>query len=119
MPTYATDTDLLHWEPNLFRDASAAAQTLLAGTGATLDGTTLTISGASFTDANVHPQNVIVLGGSITGSFPIVTVPTATTLTLSVLYDKLFADSADDAEDVQPASSPGDGSSLTFTVRTF
>jgi len=43
MPTepFCTDSALLAWEPNIFRDAPFASQTLLAGTG-TLSGTTFT-----------------------------------------------------------------------------
>jgi hypothetical protein len=39
--TFATDIDLLHWEPNILKDAAAVAQTILTGTGA-LSGTTFT-----------------------------------------------------------------------------
>ena len=31
--TFCTDIDLLHWEPNLLRDAAFASQTLIGGTG--------------------------------------------------------------------------------------
>jgi hypothetical protein len=111
---FANDVDLLHWEPNLLRDASAVAQTLLAGTG-TLAGTTFTISSGSLSDAHIEANHVIVLGSPINGSFPIVSIENATALTLSVLFDQLFPDPGDDVQTL----SPGSGSGLTFSIRTF
>jgi hypothetical protein len=114
MPNFATDIDLLHWEPNLLRDdASAVAQTLITGTG-TLAGTTFTIGAGSLIDAHVTPEHVIVLGPPISGSFPVVSIDSATTLTLSVLYDQLYPD-----EGEGEPTSPGAGTGLTFSVRTF
>jgi hypothetical protein len=111
--TYSTDLDLLHWEPNLFRDAAFASQTLLSGTG-DLTGTTFALDAGSFAAAHVAANQVIVLSGGTSGSFPIVSVDSATELTLSVLYDALFPLSGD------PAPSPvGTASDLAFVIRTF
>ncbi len=110
---YCTDIDLLHWEPNIFRDAIFASQLLLSGSGA-LAGTTLTISSGSLTAEHVKPDNVIVLAGALAGSFPIVSIDSATQLTLSVLYDGLFPDSGN------PVASPvGTAAALDYAVRTF
>ena len=110
--TYCSDVDLLHWEPNVLREAAFASQTLLAGTGA-LAGTTFTIPAGSFADANVSAEHVIVLGGEVNGCFPIVEVTSGTQLTLSVLYDDL----SDPAEaDPSPV---GTVASVPFTIRTF
>src|SRR3954468_10271705 len=88
MSPFCTDIDLLHWEPNICRDAAFASQTLMSGT-ADLAGTTLTISSGSFEDSNIEPGQVVVLSGAVTGSFPILSVDSATQLTVSVLYDNL------------------------------
>ena len=42
MLTFCNDIDLLHWEPNILRDAAFASQTLISGTG-DLAGSTFTI----------------------------------------------------------------------------
>lgn len=111
--TFCTDIDLLHWEPNICRDAAFASQTLLSGTG-NLAGSVFSISTGSFTTAHIAADQVIVLGGAIEGSYPIVSVDSATQLTLSVLYDGLFPSSGD------PAASPvGTSNGLTYAIRTF
>ena len=87
---FCDDMDLLHWEPNIFRDAAAAAaQTLLSGTG-DLAGTTFTLDNGSLYESHIQPNQVIVLSGSIAGSYLIVSVDADGQLTLSVLHDKLF-----------------------------
>jgi hypothetical protein len=111
MNPFCTDIDLLHWEPNICRDASFAAQTLMTGT-ANLAGTGVTISSGSFTDSHIEPGQVLVFSGTVAGSFPIFSVNSATTLTISVLYDKLF--------DETPEASPvATATGLTFVIRTF
>src|SRR5688500_6642122 len=87
--TFCTDIDLLHWEPNILVDAAFASQTLITGTG-NLAGTTFTIASGSFTTAHVTADQAMVLSGSVAGAFPIVSVDSATQLTLSVLYDGIF-----------------------------
>jgi hypothetical protein len=88
---YATDTDLLHWEPALFKDAALPSQKLLAGSG-DLAGTTFTIASGSFTDAGVAVGHVLFLGGTINGCFAITAINSATSIEISVLYDLLLAD---------------------------
>ncbi len=110
---YCNDIDLLHWEPNLFRDAAFASQLLMAGTG-NLAGTAFTISTGSLADNHVSANDVIVLTGAVSGSYPIVSIDSPTGLTLSVLYDALFQAGQ------SPQPSPvGTASSLAFAVRTF
>ncbi len=111
--TFCTDIDLLHWEPNLLRDAAFASQTLLSGSGNLAD-TTFTISSGSFTAAHVTPNQVIVLTGATSGCYPIVTVDSATQLTISALYDGLFPTSGDPT-----ATSVGTATGLSYVVRTF
>ena len=110
---YCTDVDLLHWEPNIFRDALFASQLLLAGTG-NLAGTTFALASGSLASSHVASDEVIVLSGALAGSFPIVSVDSATQLTLSVLYDGLFPDAGNGV-----ASPVGTAADLSFAVRTF
>ena|SRR5688572_1710776 len=114
MLTFCNDIDLLHWEPNILRDAAFASQTLISGTG-NLAGSTFTVASGSFTAAHVTSDQVIVLTGATAGCYPIVSVDGAAQLTLSVLYDGLFPTSGDPAT----PSPPGTATGLTFAVRTF
>jgi len=111
--TYCTDTDLLHWEPQLFVEAAAAAQTLLSGT-ANLSGAALTLSAGSLVTARVEPGDIVTLTGSVAGAFPIVSVDSATTLSLSVLYDALTP-----IEPTTPKIPAGTGTALAFAIRSF
>jgi hypothetical protein len=112
--TFCSDVDLLHWEPHLFVDAAAAAQVLMSGTG-NLAGTAFTIASGSLASNHIEVDQVIVLSGSVAGSFPIVTIGSTTTLALSVLYDGLYPD------DGSPAvATPVDSASgLGFSIATF
>jgi hypothetical protein len=111
--TFCNDVDLLHWEPNIFQDAAFASQMLIKGTG-DLSGTTFTLDSGSLSDAQVAAGGVIALTGTIEGAYPIVSVDSATQLTLSVLYDALYPDSGE-GEPV-PVGTAAD---LNFTIRTF
>jgi len=113
MLTFCNDIHLLHWEPNILRDAAFASQTLISGTG-NLAGSTFTIASGSFLAAHVAQDQVIVLTGATAGCYPIVSVDSATQLTLSVLYDGLFPVSGDPV-----ASPPGTANGLTYAIRTF
>jgi hypothetical protein len=109
--TFCTDTDLLHWEPNLFNTAAFASQTLISGVG-DQSGTTFTLSSGSFTAAHVESGQVLAVGGA--ACYPIHTVLSATQLTVSVLYAGLFP-----AEGAPVASAPPAGTGLSFAVRSF
>jgi hypothetical protein len=110
---FCTDTDLLHWEPNILKDAAFASQTLLSGTG-NLVGTAFTITSGSLTADHVQAGQVIVLTGAVAGCFPIASVDNTTQLTLSVLYDGLLP------EDGSGTASPvGTATGLGYTIRTF
>jgi hypothetical protein len=111
---FCTDTDLLYWEPQVFRDAAAAGQTLAAGV-ADLAGKVVTVSGVSLDEARVRPLDVICFeGGTVSGSFPIVSVDSGAELTVSVLYDGLNA--ADGSLD---PSRVGSATNQPYAVRTF
>src|SRR5438552_4616408 len=79
-----------------------------------LAGTSSTIASGSFVTAHVAAQQVIVLGGTIVGTFPIASVDSATQLTISVLYDGLLPESGPGV-----ASAVGTATGLTYAVRTF
>ena len=112
--TYCTDLDLLHDEPNLFRDASAAAQLLMSGTG-TLAGSSLTIAAGSFIAEHVAVGGVVVLEAAPLGSYGIIAVNSATQLTISALYEGLFPT---DGSAAVPTP-VGSGSNIPFSIRTF
>src|SRR5437773_3265922 len=111
--TFCTDIDLLHWEPNICRDAAFASQTLISGTG-DLAGTSFTIASGSFADAHLTADQVIVLTGDTSGSYPVVSVDSATQLTISALYDGLFPTTGG-----ATPTPPGTASGLDFVIRTF
>src|SRR5438067_1973 len=112
--TFCTDIDLLHWEPSICRDAAFASQTLIGGTG-NLTGTTFAIASGSFTAAHVTADQVLVLSGALNGSYPIVSVDSATQLTISALYDGLFPGGGDPPTPTPPGAATG----LAFSIRTF
>ncbi len=111
--TFCTDIDLLHWEPNILKEATFASQTLLSGNG-DLAGTAFTIASGSFTTAHVTDGLAIVLSGDVEGTYPIVSVDSATQLTLSILFDGLYPDEGD-AEPTPIATATG----LSYAIRTF
>lgn len=113
MPSFATDIDLLHWEPRLMQDAAAVAQTLLAGT-ADLSGSVLTLTSGSLTDAPITTEHVVTLGDPVAGSFPIVSINSSTVLSLSVLHDQLYP-----AEGAGEPWAPFSGSGIGYSIRTF
>lgn len=106
-----SDTDLLRWEPNIALDAEIASQALLTASGA-VAGTTLTLASGSFVESRVSAGLIACLRGAIEGCFPIVSVDSASTCTLSVLYDGL------DQTPAVPVS-PGSAASLNVTIRSF
>lgn len=113
MSTYANDTDLLLWEPNLPADAAIASQTLLSGT-ADLSGTTLTIAAGSLIASHVEPDQVVALTGAIAGCYPIVAVDSATQMTISILYHGSWRD----ADPLVP-SPVGNAAGVSFVIRSF
>ena len=111
--TYCTDIDLLHYEPNIFRDAAFASQLLMAGTG-NLAGTAFTIASGSFTAEHVAAGHVVALEGAVAGCYPVVSVDGATQLTVSVMHEGLFPDAG-----AGVASPVGTATGIAFAVRTF
>jgi len=94
MVTFSNDADILKYEPILFGELHLPWQVLAAGTGASLNGTTLTAVVADFIAAQVQAGGVVYLqsaDGSLDGAYEIVSVDSAKQLNISVVR----ADSTD------------------------
>lgn len=104
---FCTDIDLLSYEPAIGSVAAIASQTLIRGT-ADLSGSTLTIASGSLVSSHVTADMIVALDGSVAGCFAIVSVDSATTMTISPLH-----------EDLPTALPVGSAAGLTFAVRTF
>ena len=109
---FSNDVDLLKWEPVLFRELFLSSQTLCQGADGLLSGTTFTSGGASFSSAAAAAGNVIYLSStadSIDGCYEIVSVDSATQLTISVVRQRSDDDSV----------APPGGSSIAYRISTF
>jgi hypothetical protein len=112
MVTFSNDADILKYEPILFGELHLPWQVLVAGTGASLSGTTLTADGVDFIGAQVQTGGVVYLqsaDGSLDGAYEIVSVDSATQLSISVVR----ADSIDTA--VPPPAS----TNTSYRISTF
>ncbi|MHC4573046.1 MAG: hypothetical protein ACYS76_02750 [Planctomycetota bacterium] len=112
MVKFSNDADILKYEPALFGDLHPAGQVLAAGSGGNLSGTTFTASGADFVGAQVSAGGVIYLqsaGGALDGAYEIVSVDSATQLTVSVIR----SDSSGDAV------APPAASDISYRISTF
>lgn len=112
MTTFSNDVDLLKCEPALFGELHLPSQIRAQGTGAILNGATVTAQGADFLTAQVPVGGVIYLrsaDGMLDGLYEIVSVDSATELTVSVVR----ADAAD------PAIAPPAGNDISYRVSSF
>lgn len=112
MAMFSKDVDVLKWEPVLFGELHMPSQVQAGGTGAALSGTTLTAAGADFIRAKIGAGGVIYLRsaqGTLDGTYEIVSVDSATELTVSVVR----ADASD------PAIAPPPSTDITYRVSTF
>lgn len=101
MLAFSNDADILKYEPVLFGELHIPNQVLASGTDATLGGTTFTDPDADFVAAQVSDGCVVYLrseDGSLDGEYEIVSVDSATQLTVSVIRP--------DAEDSPIAPKP-------------
>ena len=88
MTVFSNDVDILRYEPALFGDLHLRGQVLANGSAGSVSGTMFSDSGADFSNASVEAGGVIYLqkdDGSIDGAYEIVSVDSATSLTVSVL----------------------------------
>ena len=111
MVRFSRDVDLLKWEPVLFVELASASQTLCRGEDGMLSGTTFTSNSASFDEAGIATGQVVYLqdGESLDGCYEIVSVDSATQLTISVLRQSEQDD----------AVAPPSGSEKSYRVSTF
>jgi hypothetical protein len=112
MVKFSNDVDILKYEPALFGELHLPWQVLAAGTSGALSGTSFSASGADFVSAQVSAGQVIYLqsaDGSPDGAFEVVSVDSATQLTISVIR----ADSDD--EPVAPAAA----ADISYRISTF
>ena len=112
MVNFSNDVDILKYEPVLFGELHLPWQVLAAGSGGTLSGTTFTASSADFVSALVTTGQVIYLqsaDGSLDGTYEIVSVNSATELTVSVIR----TDSND-----EPIAPPA-ATDISYRISTF
>ncbi len=112
MVSFSNDADILKYEPILFGELHLPWQVLAAGTGGTLSGTTFSATGANFVSAQVSAGGVAYMrsaDGSLDGVYEIVSVDSATQLSVSVIR----SDSDDD-----PIAPPA-ASDISYRISTF
>jgi hypothetical protein len=112
MVCFSSDADILKYEPALFGELHLSWQVLAAGTDGELSGTTFTANGADFVGAEVSAGGVINLrsaDGVLDGAYEIVSVDSATQLTISVIRP--------DSDSAAVAPPPAD--EITYRVSTF
>jgi len=109
---FSNDADILKYEPMLFGELHLPWQVLAAGTDGTLSGTTFSGVGADFVSAQVSAGGAVYMrsaDGSLDGVYEIVSVDSATGLTVSVIR----SDSDDD-----PIAPPA-GDDISYRISTF
>jgi hypothetical protein len=112
MDLFSNDVDLLKFEPGLFSGSYFPGQVLCKGANGVLSGTTFTASGENFTGKGVAAGGVIFLqslDGMINAAYEIVSVNSATQLTISIVRG--------DSE--QAAIPVGNASGLIYRIATF
>ncbi len=112
MISFSNDADILKYEPVLFGELHLPWQVLSAGTGGTLSGTTFSEMGGDFVNAQVAGGGAVYLrsaDGSLDGVYEIVSVDSATQLTVSVIR----SDSDDEA------IAPPVGTDVSYRISTF
>ncbi len=112
MVCFSKDVDILKYEPVLFGELHLPWQVLASGTGGTLSGTAFAANDADFVSAQVSAGQVIYLkssNGLLDGGYEIVSVGSATQLTVSVIR----ADSNDDAV------APPAATDISYRISTF
>jgi hypothetical protein len=109
---FSSDVDILKYEPVLFGELHLPWQVQTSGTGATLSATTLTAPGANFVAASIEPGGVAYLrssDGALDGAYEIVSVDSATQLTVSVVRADLS----------RPAVAPPANDEVSYRISTL
>ena len=112
MVVFSNDADILKYEPILFGELHLPGQVLATGTNGVLSGTSFTASGADFVSAQISAGGVIYLqsaDGSLDGAYEVVSVDSATQLTISIIR------SDSDAAAVAPPPAVD----ISYSVSTF
>jgi hypothetical protein len=112
MASFSNDVDILKFEPMLFGHLHLPWQVLAEGSWGILNGTTFTAAGADFISAGVCAGGVIYLASEdkvLDGAFEIVSVDSATQLSVSVLRSDSQAD----------AVAPPAASDVSYRISTF
>lgn len=112
MARFSNDVDVLRYEPALFGELHLPSQVQTSGTNAVLSGTALAATEADFLAARVEAGGVVYLrsaDGSLDGAYEIVSVDSATQLTVSVLR----------ADASGPAIAPPAASNISYRISTF
>lgn len=112
MVRFSSDIDILKYEPVLFGELHLPSQVLTRGTGAVLSGTTLTDGAGDLLGTGVEAGGVVHLksaDGALDGSYEIVSVDSATQLTVSVLRADI---------DDSPIA-PTQATDISYRVNTF
>ncbi|MHC5059711.1 MAG: hypothetical protein ACYTFK_01310 [Planctomycetota bacterium] len=112
MLAFSNDADIIRYEAVLFSDLYFGWQVLCESDGGVLSGTTFSKTGEDFISAGVNAGGVIYLksaDGTLDGVYEIVSVDSATQLTVSVLR----------ADQEGSAVGPGDASDVAYRVSTF
>ncbi len=106
---FSRDVDVLRVELKIFAGIGAN-QVLCGGTNGTIAGTTFSAPGADFAACGVEPGGVILLTiGEQSNAFEIVSVDSATTLTISVVR----------GDDEAAPVGPGNATGVTWRVPTL
>lgn len=112
MNSFSNDVDILKYEPSLFGDLHFAGQVLAKGLGGEISGTAFTAQGADFNAAQIAAGMVVYLqssDGVIEGAYEIVSVDSATELTVSVLR----------ADGQSEAIALTDGQNVTYRICSY
>jgi hypothetical protein len=112
MLAFSSDVDILKYEAVLFGDLHFPWQVLCEGAGGEVSGTTFSETSEDFVFAGVGAGGVIYLqslDGKLDGAYEIVSVDSATELTVSILR----------ADGEGSAVGPGDASDVSYRVSTF
>ena len=112
MLAFSSDVDILKYEAVLFGDLHFPWQVLCEGAGGEVSGTTFSETSEDFVSAGVGAGGVIYLqslDGKLDGAYEIVSVDSATELTVSILR----------ADGEGSAVGPGDASDVSYRVSTF
>jgi len=112
MLAFSSDVDILKYEAVLLGDLHFPWQVLCEGAGGEVSGTTFSETSEDFVSAGVGAGGVIYLqslDGKLDGAYEIVSVDSATELTVSILR----------ADGEGSAVGPGDASDVSYRVSTF